>query len=160
MLGDSINCILGTGGNKTACWRKEGGDEILIPPESSDENTANQQPYPLPSLSSAYRRSLQLGMQTHPVLPDCTVRTLATPFCISNRRLMLKSGRTARTMSAPWGNTLRLRRNASRTSRLILLRRTALPTLRDTLMPNRLCSRWFARKMRENPSPRHRKPDR
>lgn len=85
MLGDSINCILGTGGNKTACRRKKGGNEILIAPESSDENTANHQPYSLPSLSSAYRRPLQLGMQTHSFLPDCTARTLATPFCISNR---------------------------------------------------------------------------
>ena len=85
MLGDSINCILGTGGNKTACRRKKGGDEILIPPESSDENTANHQPHSLPSLRSVYRRPFQLGMQTHSFLPDCTARTLATPFCISNR---------------------------------------------------------------------------
>jgi hypothetical protein len=33
MAFDSINGILGTGGCKAACWRKQGGDQELISPD-------------------------------------------------------------------------------------------------------------------------------
>jgi hypothetical protein len=33
MVFDGVNCILGTGRCKTACWRKQGGNQELVCPD-------------------------------------------------------------------------------------------------------------------------------
>lgn len=77
---------------------------------------------------------------------------------ISRGDEMLKSGRTAKTISAPDGYPRRRRRKDSRIIRLMRFLLTAPRIFRLTLIPIRLTSRSFTRQISVNPWPCKRFP--
>jgi hypothetical protein len=100
MFGDSLDCILGTGGHKTAGRRKQGGKDVLISSEQYDQATGRQRP---PPVKPQYRYGrcivLLLGYRHRLALGQASIRRNRLAH-ISGRLLMTHSGRTVRTISA------------------------------------------------------------